>query len=148
MDGWLSASPSVWLFGFPFGKGYARMHFGVMVDFAPHNFYVDLLLRVGIVGMLLWILPTVMVIVHSLRARCESEAEYLWTRGLAVMLLAVMVYCIVYPSNYLAGAATGIGISEMIRRSHRRTALGHSAAPRAAVMTGALHGSMPWRADR
>lgn len=148
MDSWLDAPASVWLFGFPFGKGYTRMHFGQIVDFSPHNFYLDLLLRVGIVGMLLWVLPTVMAIVHGLRARCTSEAEYLWTRGVAVLLLAVMVYSVVYPSNYLVSAATGIAISEMIRRRQAAPARARPAAAQAAVMPGAVPGAMHWRADR
>lgn len=148
MDGWMNASPGVWLFGFPFGKGYTRMHFGVMVDFSPHNFYIDLLLRVGIVGMLLWVLPTAMVVAHGLRARCASEAEYLWTRGVAVLLLSVMVYCIVYPSNYLISAATGIAMSEMIRRRMAVTATARPVARQGAVMHGPVPGAMHWRADR
>lgn len=156
MDNWIDAPPSVWLFGFPFGKGYARMHFGQIVDFSPHNFYIDLLLRVGIVGMLLWLLPTAMVVVHSLRARCASEAEYLWTRGIAVLLLAVLIYSIVYPSNSLISAATGIAMSEMIRRSRaahasrRAPAEAPSAMPvqMPRSMPPPMPGSMPWRADR
>lgn len=160
MDHWLDAPASVWLFGFPFGKGYTRMHFGVWVDFSPHNFYIDLLLRVGIVGMLLWLLPTAMVVVHGLRARCASEAEYLWTRGVAVLLLAVLIYAIVYPSNSLISVATGIAMSEMIRRhkvaqgaaqgaaagAARQAPAAHTVTPGAAP--GHVNGAMPWRAGR
>lgn len=148
MDDWLAAPASVWLFGFPFGKGYTRLHFGAWIDFSPHNFYIDLLLRVGIVGMFLWVLPTAMVIVHGLRARCASEAEYLWTRGVAVLLLAVMVYCVVYPSNYLISAATGIAMSEMIRRRMAAAAAAGPLARQPAAMPGTVPGAMHWRADR
>ncbi|MBK9135684.1 MAG: O-antigen ligase family protein [Betaproteobacteria bacterium] len=148
MDNWIEAPASVWLFGFPFGKGYTRMHFGQYVDFSPHNFYIDLLLRVGIVGTLLWLLPTMLVVGHGLRARVESEAEYLWTRGIAVLLLSVLIYCIVYPSNYLISAATGIAMSEMIRRRLAAPAGPRFASASPAVMPGAMPGAMHWRADR
>lgn len=148
MDDWLAAPANVWLFGFPFGKGYTRLHFGTWIDFSPHNFYIDLLLRVGIVGTLLWILPTVMVIVHGLRARCDTEEEYIRTRSVALLLLAIMVYCIVYPSNYLISAATGMAISEMIRRRQAATDAARPGVAQPVAMNGAMPGAMHWRADR
>jgi hypothetical protein len=40
-----------WLFGMPFGSGFERLLYGSVVESQPHNFYVHLLLRVGIVGL-------------------------------------------------------------------------------------------------
>jgi hypothetical protein len=119
-ESWLAASPAVWLFGFPFGQGFTRMHYGQLVSWDPHNFYLHLVLRVGIVGAILFLLPTFGVIVHGLSARCTSESEYLRIRGLAVVLLVTMIYCTVYQSNAMAGAATGIAIAEFIRRRQQQ----------------------------
>ncbi|MFO1295709.1 MAG: O-antigen ligase family protein [Rubrivivax sp.] len=132
MDEWLESSPAVWLFGFPFGAGFTRMHFGRLVSWDPHNFYLHLLLRTGIVGALLFVLSSFWAIGHGLRAKCDSEVEYLATRGLAVVLLTTLVVLIAYRTHALAGAGTGVALSEMIRR--RRLTAGNelgssSAAP-------------------
>lgn len=40
-----------WLFGIPFGSGFERLLYGSVVESQPHNFYVHLLLRLGLVGL-------------------------------------------------------------------------------------------------
>ncbi|MDQ0844825.1 O-antigen ligase [Streptomyces sp. V1I6] len=55
-SGWLELlshlrGPLDWLLGLPFGSGYTRLMKGVLVTLSPHNFYVHLLLRVGLVGV-------------------------------------------------------------------------------------------------
>ena len=49
-ENWVSAPLYTMLFGYPFGHGYTRLYNGVVIEFAPHNFYLDLVLRVGVVG--------------------------------------------------------------------------------------------------
>lgn len=115
LEGWFGASPTAWIFGFPFGKGYTRMYNGVIIEFAPHNFFLDLMLRVGIVGLILFLVPTVMAVMHGLRAKTNSEFEYLYLRGLGVVLLSAMVYFIAYPSFQIIGAATGVALAHLIR---------------------------------
>ena len=146
LDTWFAASPQTWLFGFPFGKGYTRMYNGVIIEFAPHNYFIDLLLRVGIVGTLLFLLPTALAIVHGLRAKPTSEFDYLLTRGLAVALFVAIVYCIAYPSNYTVGAATGVALAHLIR-TQRRERQGHGGAllPVRSPLTGQIIG---WRPER
>lgn len=115
LESWLGATPRAWILGFPFGKGYTRMYNGVIIEFAPHNFFLDLMLRVGIVGLVLFLVPTVMAVVHGLRAKTNSEFEYLYLRGLGVILFSAMVYFIAYPSFQIIGAATGFALAHLIR---------------------------------
>ena len=116
LESWTDASTQVLVFGFPFGRGYTRMYNGQLIEFAPHNFYLDLVLRVGIVGMVLFLVPTIVAIVQSFRSKYSSEFEYLMTRGLAVGLTASLVYCVAYPSYYILGAATGVALAQIIRQ--------------------------------
>ncbi len=120
LENWLAAPWHTVLFGFPFGHGYTRLYNGVVIEFAPHNFYLDLILRVGIVGTILFMLPTLMAIVHGLRARPESEFDYLLTRGLGVGLVAALVYFIAYPSYYIIGGATGVVLAHLIGQRRRK----------------------------
>ena len=146
LESWLEAQSYTLLFGFPFGKGYVRMFNGMVIDFAPHNFYLDLILRVGIVGAILFVVASGMVIVHGLRVKCATEFEYVLARGLGVVLLAAMVFCVVYPSNYTLCAATGVAMAQMIRQ--RRTHDWQQQTPPAETFGTLIGRPMNWPVDR
>lgn len=145
LENWWQASTATQLFGFPFGHGYTRQYRGVVVEWAPHNYYIDLLLRVGIVGAAFFLIPTAMAIAHGFRAKCTTEFEYLLTRGLGVALLAAMVYCIAYPSNYLLSAATGVALAHLIRHQQTRGSRSSALKPVRSPVTGQIIG---WRGER
>lgn len=145
LENWMSGSTFELLFGFPFGQGYTRMYNGVIIEFAPHNYYLDLVLRVGIVGTVLFLLPTLMAMVHSLTAKVTSEFDYLLTRGLGVGLLAALVYFIAYPSHYVIGAATGVALAHLIRQRQLRHAQHVLLNPVHSPLTGQVIG---WHAER
>lgn len=144
-ESWLAASPYTLLFGFPFGTGYTRLYNGVVIEFAPHNFYLDLLLRVGIVGTLLFLLATTLAVVHGLFAKVSSEFDYVLTRGLGVSLLVALVYCWAYPSNYLVAGATGIMLAHLIKARRNRHLRSQALSPVRSPITGQVIG---WRAER
>ncbi|MEU5547919.1 hypothetical protein AB0G85_37375 [Streptomyces sioyaensis] len=55
-DGWLELLPQLrtpldWLIGLPFGTGYKRVMDGILVSLSPHNYFVQLLLRLGLIGV-------------------------------------------------------------------------------------------------
>jgi hypothetical protein len=122
IDGWerlledWSESIRTMLVGLPFGYGYSRLYRGQLIEFVAHNYYIDLALRIGIVGVILFLVPTVIAVIGCLRAKTDSEFEYMLMRGLAVALLAAFVYYVAYPSFYLLGGATGIALAQLIRR--------------------------------
>jgi hypothetical protein len=144
-ENWISGSPFELLFGFPFGQGYTRMYNGVIIEFAPHNFFLDLILRVGLVGAILFILPTGMAMVHGLWGKADSEFDYLLLRGLGVGLLAAFVYFIAYPSFYIIAAATGIALSHLIRQRHARNGRARALEPVRSPLTGQIIG---WHTER
>jgi hypothetical protein len=122
VDGWerlledWSESAQTMMIGFPFGYGYSRLYRGQLIEFVAHNHYIDLALRVGIVGVVLFMVPTIIAVVGCLRAKTDSEFEYMLMRSLAVALIAAFVYYVAYPSFYLLGGATGIALAQLIRR--------------------------------
>ena len=115
VDTWTESSVRTVLLGFPFGYGYTRLYNGQLIEFAPHNYYIDLVLRVGVIGAVIFVVATLMAIVHSLAAKTESEFEYLLMRSLGISLLAATVYYIAYPSYYILGGATGLALAQIIR---------------------------------
>ncbi len=144
-ENWVAAPAHTMFFGYPFGHGYTRLYNGVVIEFAPHNFYLDLLLRVGIVGTILFLLPTLLAITHCLSVKATSEQDYLLARGLGVGLAASLVYFIAYPSYYIIGGATGIALAHLIRHRHAQHSRQKTLTPVRSPLTGQVIG---WRAER
>lgn len=118
---WSRSSPFTIFFGFPYGTGWRRVIDGRIIEFSPHNFYVDLLMRVGLVGVVLMVIATVIGLVHCLRWKTKDEAEYLTNRSIGLVLMVVMVYYIPYIASNLHGGATGLALALMWR--HHREAV-------------------------
>ena len=72
---------------------------------------------------------------HGLRCEVRSEAGYVISRGLSVVLIASLVYFIAYPSYYVIGIATGVALAQMMdeRRRVKRPA---AVMPRARSSAG------------
>lgn len=67
--------PSSVIFGQPMGNGFGRFEgVGRWVEFAPHNWYVTLYLRVGIIGLGLLVIFLIIVVVGLLRRRENMAA--------------------------------------------------------------------------
>ncbi|TFB47788.1 O-antigen ligase family protein [Cryobacterium tagatosivorans] len=76
-------------FGAPFGSGYGRFEgAGRWVEFAPHNWYLTVYLRAGLLGFALFALFLILVLVRALRTRGNSAA------------IAILVACLVYGWSY------------------------------------------------
>jgi O-antigen ligase len=120
LSSWWESSMQTILLGYPFGRGYMRLANTEMIGFSPHNFYVDLVLRVGVIGMLLFLIPTCMAIARAMWLKCDSEFEYLFARGVACGLIAALVYCMAYPSFYLLTAAAGAALAYIAHHGRSR----------------------------
>lgn len=120
IDEWFAASLKVQLFGYPYGYGFRRVVEGIVVDYAPHNFYVEMLLRVGLVGTLLMLAAMVAGLVSGVVTRAQTESDYLLTRGLAVVIVAAFVYFLAYQSYHLQGAIVGLALAQIIRYRRMR----------------------------
>lgn len=67
--------PAVVLFGEPMGSGFGRYEgAGRWVEFAPHNWYVTIYLRVGVLGLFLLITFIVGVLYNLLRRRANMAS--------------------------------------------------------------------------
>jgi hypothetical protein len=115
MSDWIESPLGTILFGYPYGTSYRRVVNRVVVEYSPHNFFVQLLLRVGVVGTVLFIAAMLMGMLHALWAKVDSEFEHLLLRGTGVVMLASLVYYVPYQAFYVHGAVTGLALAHWIR---------------------------------
>jgi O-Antigen ligase len=105
------ARPRNWVIGKPYGTGYRRFVQGREEEYSPHNFFVQLMLRLGIAGLLLF-LWTHFALRRQLRLCMSSGAIH---PGLGAAFLAILaaslLYYIPYQGFYLQGAFYGLLIS-------------------------------------
>ncbi len=84
-----SQGPVTVYFGAPMGAGYGRFEsVGRWVDFAPHNWYITVYLRVGLVGLSFMLLFILGLLISAIRNKSN----------MAVLSLIVMI--IIYGWNY------------------------------------------------
>lgn len=89
IDQTVAKGPSSVIFGQPMGGGFGRFEgVGRWVEFAPHNWYVTIYLRVGIIGLGMLLLFLLIVLIALLKRRHNMGA------------LAVFVIIIVYGWSY------------------------------------------------
>jgi hypothetical protein len=99
------ASLFQWLFGCPFGTGYLRTIDGALRDEAPHNFYLQTLLRSGIAGVALLVAAY-----GALFFRTRQPARQLPFAPLAAEIIALtqLVFFFAYSPTADQGLLLGI----------------------------------------
>lgn len=97
-----SHSPVTYLVGKPFGGGYDRYESGAAgskkVGYMPHNYYVHLLYRGGLIGLCayLWVVvQAIKILLVRIQAKQDTVAPLLFA-----MLVAQLVYYIPYEVDY------------------------------------------------
>lgn len=127
------------LFGEPFGFGSARISGTQIVTFAPHNWYVSVFLRLGLVGLAAFFLTLLITLVPLLRRRdgilpaivVATICVYMWTYSLSWFMTPMLAWGIAFrevpepekpkakreasvPPGYrnLASRTRGAGLSE------------------------------------
>lgn len=98
------SQPGQWLFGRPFGFGYARILNHELVLDAPHNYLIQILLRGGVVCVFL-VLMAFIAIWRALGNRNPAEV------GLRTMLFAAFMYMLAYPLEINQGIIIGLCIA-------------------------------------
>lgn len=96
--------------GKPYGSGFARYVEGQLDTFSPHNFYVELLLRVGLAGLLIWL----GVVIALLWAAARQHLAHAGKAGSAFALAAMLgwlVFYIAYQGGYVQGAGYGVALA-------------------------------------
>lgn len=114
LEGWkvlltdyVGYSPKEWMLGKPYGTGYERYSAGRLRTFSPHNFYIQLLLRLGAIGVLLFLWVHFILRSRVRRIAADSPGSTLLAVLLAV-LTANLLYYIPYQGFYLQGAFYGV----------------------------------------
>lgn len=115
IDGWIvllsdyaNYQPYELLFGKPYGSGYERYVLGKVLDFSPHNFFIQLLLRVGAIGLLLFIIIHSYLHLQTKRRLQRSDIENANFISITAVLIASFLYYIPYQGFYMQGAFYGV----------------------------------------
>lgn len=128
MDGWAQFLAHLhgvrdWLFGLPFGSGFTRLGVnGAPVPVSPHGYYVQLIMRIGLVGLVV----LGVLVVRSLHATDRSTAT---GRLLWVLVLGELCYWLPYspalPDGLLIGLLLRGVMGERHSVAHRVCDLSH-----------------------
>ncbi len=78
-----------WLLGAPFGSGYERFIGGGLVTVSPHDYYLHVVLRLGLAGLL----ALLVLYAHTWRRLAGGGAQ---TRALCVLLVSQLVLFVSY----------------------------------------------------
>jgi O-antigen ligase len=90
------------LLGDPFGTGFSRVIGGFRVDVNPHNFYVGIYLRFGILGLLvlIWLYFSLLRQSENLKLNHKLKNTYLDPRLWRLFLLFHLMYFMTYYPGY------------------------------------------------
>lgn len=123
------------IMGKPYGSGFDRYVEGRLNTFSPHNFYVELLLRVGLTGLLVWLAVLLALLWSAGKGRMAHLDRAGMDLALAVML-GWMVFYVAYQGSYIHGA--GYGVATALAMAWRRA--GQAAAAQPAGLAAGLAG--------
>jgi O-antigen ligase len=104
LAGWqqlLPRSTAEWLSGVPFGSGYDRVVGGSLVTVGPHNYYVHLLLRLGLLSLVLLIGWYVLT-----WRRLSSKGP--WDVTLRVLMAGQLIFFVTYSASPEQGVLLGL----------------------------------------
>lgn len=115
IEGWASLlqdpanlSPINVAVGRPFGSGYDRRVGGVLITYSPHNFYVNMLLRVGLTGTLLLLLIYFRLFFRKREEHSPDNQVRALVRLVAIsQLLYFVAYAPFYDQGLLLGSVIG-----------------------------------------
>lgn len=105
--------------GEPMGSGFTRVVQGSEVEAEPHNFYVTVLLRAGVVGLLALVALTVGLLRALWRLPAPGDQDGLLAPGIFPALLAMqIVWFIAWIPGMEQGIITGLaaGLAAYSRR--------------------------------
>lgn len=132
IEGWLAliadsyhVGPGAIFFGQPFGTGWTRIQQGRLVSFSPHNWYVSVFMRTGVLGLIAYLVGILWLTFAQIKRRTSllfllftiSTAVYSWTYNVnwfcAIFLGAAIV--IVSNSKYPSMSSRASKTSESSR---------------------------------
>jgi hypothetical protein len=111
---WLNGGLREYLIGKPFGSGYERFlaDLGHVTNYSPHNFYIQMLMRVGLVGVVAMLVAYLYAIrrlwVGRLQEATTGFAGYL---PLAAVLVSSLVFFYPYGAHFIQGLFLGLALA-------------------------------------
>jgi hypothetical protein len=125
IEGWAALlsrwarSPENWFMGEPFGTGFLRLIDGSEELSGPHNFYIEILLRVGALGLLALLAFTVGLLVATWRSSTEDAGAF-GSGVLPGLLVMQLIWFMTWTPGIEQGIVTGIAISLAARQTTYR----------------------------
>ena len=118
---WAASGPRAWAIGNPYGSGYERKQGadGREVHFAPHNYYVQLLLRTGVIGLLGFLALQWYLLRGAIRLGAEPH-EALTGYAMIGLLVSSLLYYIPYSPPYIHGLITGMVLALVLQHEQAR----------------------------
>jgi hypothetical protein len=115
--------------GQPFGAGFDRVIAGAVTDVAPHNWYVQTFLQLGIVGLFLEMRMYMLGIRRINRMPVQwQKCMYPDARFWSLILLLQLVFFFSYSASFVQSILTGLAIAGL-RLKPRRSASKHLTVP-------------------
>jgi hypothetical protein len=125
IDGWVvlvsqwASAPTNWFTGEPFGASFLRRIEGSEVVAEPHNFYIEILLRTGALGLIALLALTIGLVAATWR-RSSEDAGVLGSGVLPALLMMQVIWFMAWSPGIEEGILTGIAISLTARRTTDR----------------------------
>ena len=116
IEGWTilltqwAKSPENWFVGEPFGGSFLRLIEGSEVVAEPHNFYIEILMRTGIFGLLALLALTVGLLVATWRISAQGAGVF-GSGVLAALLVMQLIWFMAWVPGIEQGIVAGIAIS-------------------------------------
>jgi O-Antigen ligase len=103
-------NPAHWLIGQPFGSGYGRRIEGTELSSPPHNFYLETLLRTGMIGLCTIIALTFGLLRKLWRTKAPS-GRLLAPDLFPVLLTMQLIWFITWAPGWEQGIITGLALA-------------------------------------
>lgn len=117
---WMYSGPRQYAIGSPYGSGFARYESEQSqhkVVYAPHNYFVQTLLRTGLMGLASLLAVYVHAIRGLLRLR-QNSPDSLFPAAAVGLLAAHLLYYIPYSPQYIQSIVLGVSLSLAYRGWH------------------------------
>lgn len=136
---WSAGGIQSYVAGQPFGSGYARQQQGFTVSWTPHNYYVHVLLRTGVFGLLAMLFAFLLAAIRLIGARNSSGA--VWMPALLALIVLELAFFVPYSALFEQAIFCGMALSVAARLApkailpaerpwmHRATSLTSPGAP-------------------
>jgi len=122
LEQWAGSGPRAWAIGDPYGGGFKRPEGpgGGQVAYAPHNYYVQLLLRIGLVGLVSFVALNLYLFRGAIRLAGGPHDNFTGYAMLGV-LMSFALYNIPYSPTYTQGLMLGIILGMVLQHSPQPT---------------------------